>query len=236
MSIPTFYHPQLLESDSSVEMSAEESAHAVKSRRLRAGQKIRLFNGRGLVASAKMSSINRSSVQVSIIQCRQFNKNENNVSVLTAIPKGDRQRFMVDALCQLGVHQIIPLNCEHSVTRFTDKIAKKWQRFAIEACKQSQNAWLPVIGEQQYLDKWLAQRNSSETRLLFAHADGEIPKNLVNTEVKNQQSSVCIGPEGGFSAHEIDSFKAAGGIPISLSENILRTETAAIASMLLLRQ
>ena len=233
MSRATFYHPQLLESDSIVELSAEESVHAVKSRRLRVGQEIRLFNGEGLVADAELSSIHRGSVQATLLKCRQLARNKNTISVLTAIPKGDRQRFMVDMLCQLGVEQITPLNCEHSVTRFNEKIAQKWQRYAIESCKQSQNAWLPLIQEGQHLAKLLELKKGVGEVWFYADRDGKL---LANTVPVAHDRTIFIGPEGGFSAHEIELFKAAEGTPVRLSDNILRTEAAAIASIVLLRR
>lgn len=225
----TFYHPQLLESDINVELSAEESAHATRSRRLRVGQGISLFNGKGLVATAELSSLNRGRVQANIQQCQHLARNQTKISVFTAIPKGDRQRFMVEALCQLGVDQITPLNCEHSVTRCSEKIIKKWQRYAIEACKQSQNGWLPHVQQGQKIGHCLEGENAIDGLVLFADPAGEWP---ASTDFITEQKNIFIGPEGGFSTTEIELFNAFGATPLRLSDNILRIETAAIASVI----
>jgi len=233
MSIPTFYHPQLLASDSSLELSPNEAAHASKSRRLRAGQKIRLFNGDGLVADAELSLIERNRVQVAVSACRQLSKPQSNISICTAVPKGDRQRFMIDALCQLGVARITPLNCDYSVTRFSQKMAQKWQRFAVEACKQSQNAWLPQIDPAQDIEMCLSQNEHCQKGFYYADLDGA--QRGVSASSPDQPC-IFVGPEGGFSEREKDLFQSAGGNPVRLASHILRIETAAIASMALFNQ
>ena len=159
MAVPSFYTPDLNSAMTELMLPQEEAAHAIKSRRLGQGQAIRLFNGKGLVCAAEIVSADRRNVSVTLSDFVQHQTIEPALIVAAAVPKGDRQKVMVDALTQLGVSQIQPLLCEHSVTRFNDKMRAKWQRWAIEACKQSQNPWLPSIAEQCDLPQLLAGPN-----------------------------------------------------------------------------
>ena len=228
MATPTFYHPQLTADSRQVELSAAESAHAAKSRRLRAGQDIRLFDGKGLVAKAVIVESIRGSICAEVSSCQRSASRQSGLIIATAIPKGDRQRTMVDMLTQLGVYQIIPLQCEHSVTRFSDNMRSKWQRISVEACKQSQNPWLPTIGEYQTIMELLESR-SEQSKMTFFYADGA-GERMSQLTFDSDHTVILVGPEGGFSSAESAQLQSAGISPVRLSTGILRTETAAISA------
>lgn len=223
MAIPTFYHPDLAQGDGKIQLSEDEAAHALRSRRLVTGQAVQLLNGKGLVAQAEISEIDHRSVFVTVSEVTQAKQNESNLTIATAVPKGDRQRFMVEMLTQLGVKEIVPLACEHSVTRYKPKMHDKWQRWAIEACKQSQNPWLPEIDEGLALGDLL---KIAPNRLIYADKSGD---SISNSGVQVEDPIVLIGPEGGFSEAELALFKTAGLASLSTAGHILRTETAAVA-------
>ncbi|MFT6407745.1 MAG: 16S rRNA (uracil1498-N3)-methyltransferase [Arenicella sp.] len=178
MSIPSFYYPLLASNDCVISLDANEASHAVKSRRLRVGQTVRIFNGAGRQAIGILSLIERRSVRVELSSIEQLEQPARKVSIAVAVPKGDRQKVMVDMLTQLGVFEIIPLRCQYSVTKFSPAIAEKWARVAVEACKQSQNPWLPIITSERDLDDLLSSREDAssaggQVNLLVANADGD---------------------------------------------------------------
>lgn len=223
MAIPSFYHPTLSEDVFQVELDPAEAAHAVKARRLKAGQKVRLFDGNGLQALGELSAINRRSASVMIAEFKRAEIVRRRLSIAVAIPKGDRQKVMLDMLTQLGVTEIIPLICEYSVSKVSNNTYDKWQRVVIEAAKQSQNPFLPIIGPERSLDELLT---TTATPVLFANADGQVLSKL-NSEYNNVL--VLVGPEGGFSEREFDLFRQMNISSIALGGHILRTEVAAIA-------
>lgn len=225
MAIPSFYHPDLVPEDTLVQLSNNEALHASKSRRLGAGQPVILLNGKGLVARSEIESVAQREVSVRVLSTEQKEKIEHPLTVATAVPKGDRQRVMVDMLTQLGVKELIPLACEHSVTRYKPNMHQKWRRWAVEACKQSQNPWMLEIDEDISLVNLL--KIASE-RMVFADINGLAMKDLKPHMLK-QNTILVIGPEGGFSDAEITLFHEQEVKSLKSSGHILRTETAAVA-------
>lgn len=223
MGTPTFYHPELDQTCHQVKLSADEAAHALRSRRLTVGQEVRLLDGKGMIAQGEISGIEQRSVEVSIAALKQVEQPAARLTIAAAVPKGDRQRFMVEMLTQLGVNEIIPVAFEHSVTRYRPKMHDKWQRWAIEACKQSQNPWLPEIDEGIALSDLI---QIAPDRLVYADLSGAPASSFEN---KSTEPIVLIGPEGGFSEAEMALFAAAELPSIQTSDHILRTETAAVA-------
>lgn len=223
MATPCFYHPELNLDSKLITLSSSEANHAAKSRRLAVGQDVKLLNGRGLIASGHITEIENRVVR---LQADIVTSHARKVefSIATAIPKRDRQKVMIDMLTQLGVSEIIPLACEHSVTRFKPNMHDKWSRVAIEACKQSQNPWLPEIDEE-ILTVDLVKVASK--RLVFADANGAAIKDLAH---KTNNLIVMIGPEGGFSPAERTLFYDNGIKSVTLGCHILRTETAAVTA------
>ena len=224
MSIASFYCPELQLNDVSVELDSSEAAHAVKARRLRHGDDVRLFNGNGVSALGHLSTVERRHVVVELDSFSQHEAPQFCLSIAVAIPKGDRQKVLVDMLTQLGIFEIIPLCCDRSVTKFSKNTIEKWQRGAIEACKQSQNPWLPKFVNEASLDDLL--KDSSRT-LYYADASGANLKSFSNT---SSNITLIIGPEGGFSPREFDLLEQACIPSFKVGPYILRTEAAAIAA------
>ena len=224
MAIPSFYHPALSESDTSIELSQAEAGHAMKSRRLRSGAAVRVLNGQGLIGHGSLSISGREAT-VELTRCERFAKRPQEITLATAIPKGDRHKIMLDMVTQLGVAKIVPLACERSVTSFSNNMREKWSRIMIEACKQSQNPWLPEIADEVPPMEFVRQFSG---RLLYADGVG---KSLAELNSEPQlTTAVMVGPEGGFSDQEIDYFVSNQLLPVRLGANILRTETAVVAA------
>ena len=234
MSIPSFYYPSLAVSDTVITLDANEASHAVKSRRLGVGQEVRLFNGTGMLAIGSLSVVERRTVMVTLNLIEQLQAPKQKISIAVAVPKGDRQKVMVDMLTQLGVFEIIPLRCRYSVTKFSPNTTEKWLRVAIEACKQSQNPWLPIIASEcdleQLLDSGEGGSNHSglnQRNLVVANSDGG---SLLSLASRHSDITVIIGPEGGFSEQEFAKLNQLLVPSIAIGSYILRTEAAAIAA------
>lgn len=231
MSIPTFFHADLVLGATQASLVDSEIAHARNSRRLKAGQEIKLLNGSGLLAECRIEQIGRDLLTVSVQEIREVAQTSHKLIIATAIPKGDRQRTMVDMLTQLAVSEIIAVQCDHSVTTVKDKQLQKWQRVAIEACKQSQNPWLPSIGQSLTVPALLESvQRQANTQAYYADAIGGRISVALKPAVPHGNTIILIGPEGGFSAAEVSLFDRAGLPCLGLAAHILRTETAAITA------
>jgi len=191
---------------------------------------VNVLNGLGVSASGTILVINKRAVEIKLDSYHFSEKKVPALTIATAIPKGDRQKVMVDMLTQLGVSEIIPLECEHSVTRYSDNLRQKWLRSAIESCKQSQNPWLPKI-TKAYNIQQLIEKN--DYYIVYADASGQSMTSVRSAVAKSDVSNlmVIIGPEGGLSKSELTFLNSQYIQPISLANNILRTETAAITAM-----
>ena len=228
MAIPSFFHPGLNNRESTIELEPSEASHAVKARRLRVGDTVRIFNGNGLSANGVLQSIERRAVTLELHEFEMHSRPEQAISVAVAIPKGDRQKVLIDNLTQLGLFEIIPLRCDRSVTKTSKNTLEKWQRVAIEACKQSQNPWLPKVLGERSLDELLSE---SERSLYYADACGEPISDVKKTVSTSSLVTIIVGPEGGFTLQEFTKLEQNSISSFKLGPYILRTEAAAIAAV-----
>lgn len=254
MSPPRFFL-DVFPAQGCVSLSKEDARHAQSVLRLKVGDSLQLFDGRGNQAEASIVRMSKSSVEVDVVASDSVSRElPRKLELIVALPKGDRQKVLIDMLVQLGVDQLTPLHCERSVAQPTDNAVERLQRSVIETCKQcGRNQLMQVnaptsigqLGEQKQ-DK---SNVSSPIRTLnlFAHPYGTYrpllellrsacgdqasePKreDLPSPSIQPPKARVIIGPEGGLSDAECEQLLTAGWTQASLGSSILRIETAAI--------
>ncbi len=210
-----------------------EAHHALRVLRMQIGQPVQLFNGQGLVAESIITEIEprKPRLQVIINDICTDPRPKHTFVVATAIPKGPRADSMVDQLSQLGVTTWQPLMTEYSATTTRPKKIDKWRRIAIESAKQSGRSWLMRIPEPILLTNLLQQlQDQPLNTAIVAHPDGETVDSVrLNTILQTHETTLLIGPEGGFSSDEIHAAQNASAIPLRFSPHIMRIETAAVA-------
>ena len=229
-----FYFPELGESDTSVTLVGEEARHAVAVRRIRVGEEISVSNGQGLIASCDVTSIANKppSVELSIRQVNVIPP-PRTIHLAAAMPKGDRQRVLLDMVTQVGISEFTPLMCERSVSKENEKAQERWQRICLEAMKQSRRAWLPRVNPSVALTGFLDSLPQGQV-LCCASAEGQGVLGM--TSIKPEVAiAMVIGPEGGFTENEIEYLRKAGALEFNLGDGILRTETAAVVAAALIR-
>ncbi len=228
---PWFYLDEIPGKDKEVVLSGSEARHATGARRLEVGSRVCLFDGNGLVAVARIQTLgNRGRNPVLLLEevARQ-SRPQVEWHLASALPKGDRQGVMLDMLTQLGVSSFTPLHCEYSVVKTSEKSLARFQRIVIESCKQSRRAFVPEIRSAVAPLELVI---NSQATVWFAHPGGNSPvqlAQLVQDTDKSRSLTIMIGPEGGFSEHEVQVMQDRGAGMVSLGEAILRTETAAVA-------
>lgn len=211
-------------------LSSQESYHAVKVRRLKQGDKLLLLNGSGTMAFAFIEQCDSSGLVTCVESVKQIEASKRVIRIAVALPKGDRQKQMLEMLAQLGVTSIVPLLCEFSVSQYSEKVMQRWRRALLEACKQSENPFLPQLFDAQTVLSFVdTERELSKTAqhlVFYADINGVLPSSLKLDET-NQHISIAIGPEGGFSKDEVSILEKNGITKLKLSNHILRIETAA---------
>lgn len=238
MSLPRFFVPELDSATGPIILDPEEARHAMV-RRLNRGDQVGLFNGLGLEQTGRIAALGKGKLVVELAgpPTETPLPNHRNIVALSLV-KWDRFRLAVEKAVELGVTDIWPLkadlsqNIHHNVTQKATKVA-------IEAMKQSGRSGLPGIKEPmtlpELIDKALDQVDPrawklvglAEGRPFFqAVPAGQVPREIV----------FLVGPEGGLTDREINLALDAGFEPVSLSDAILRTETAAAAAAAMMGQ
>jgi len=229
MAIPKFFHQaDNFRKEETIILSEDEARHASQSRRLQVSDEVLLLNGDGLIATGYFTELNRKKAVVLIKQVKEVKRSEKRIIIASALPKGDRQKVMIDMLTQLGVNDFIPLETEFSIVKANDKSLEKWRRLVIEACKQSGNPFLMNIHSPLSLSELMTNEVWHQSRVFFADQQAS-KKQLTNLTEKNACLAI-IGPEGGFSDIELERFTSEGTGKMQLSTHILRTEAAAVAA------
>ena len=210
-----------------VTLDAQEARHAATSRRQRAGEQVVLIDGKGCRGSATIVTLDRKEMTLRIDTVDRLPRPTPDIVLAAAIAKGDRQSTLLDMAAQTGVFRYIPLICERSSVMPRTQNPARWRRILIQACKQSHNPYLPEIGEAGAPGELASSLAAGDTELFMATPEGEPQPSVCGAG----RAAVFIGPEGGFSSTEEAELIEAGAMPLTLGNNVLRIETAAVAAV-----
>ncbi len=216
-----------------VELEKEESHHAAKVLRLKAGDPVELFDGQGLTGQGSIDRV-ASRVAVAITSIIESPPPVPRITLATAIPKGPRADVMIEQLSQLGCDRIIPLRTVRSVVDPRDTKLDRFARAAIESAKQCCRAHLMTVAPAVDLRELLNGLRSEPHDLhLIAMPGGD--RDIASQIAAAKSMLILIGPEGGWTDSEIAAAREAGCKHWSLGPNILRIETAAAAAVAIVR-
>ncbi len=224
---------------SRVVLDQEESHHLAKVMRLGPRAEITLFDGTGREFAGIVSRVGSSGVHVEVNQPQWVNRElPIKLTIAVGLPKGDRQKILVEKAVELGVHRLIPLNTQRGVAQPVPKAVARLRRSVIEASKQCGRNRLMVIAEPL---SWADYAVSAEDAIrVFADPQATTPWSADWFGERLQQvgdaqggpiaSVVCgVGPEGGWSGAERQLADDQDWQPVRLGERILRVETAVLA-------
>ena len=221
-------------------------SHLAKVLRARSGDELVLFNGDGREFSCAVEAVRGSRVSVSIGAARTVDRESPlKLTLIQCIPRGDRMDFIVQKATELGIARIVTVFSQRSVVRLdgAQAAAKRahWRAVAVSACEQCGRTRLPGIEAPQPLLNYLGALQPPEgapadapVRLVLEPerappAAGAAPRDI------GRGAEIAIGPEGGFAADELEAFQLCGFSAIGLGPRVLRTETAAIAAIVMLQ-
>jgi len=236
-----------LQSGSVVELPRETGAHLAKVLRARSGDEVVLFNGDGREFTGAVEKVQGSRVSASIGAARTIDRESPfQLTLVQCVPRGDRMDFIVQKATELGVVHIIPVLSQRSVVRLDEgQAASKqlhWRAVAVSACEQCGRNRLPNIAAPQPLLNYLgalAQANDSLRLVLEPERARRTERGAPSIDIASSQSvalaEIAIGPEGGFAPEELEAFDLSSFSRVSLGPRVLRTETAAIAAIVVLQ-
>ena len=226
-----YYHQNIPVPPACITLDEGESLHAATSRRQQSGDEVTVIDGKGCRASGSIDSVSRSAVRVQIHACSQIEKQGPDLILASALPKGERLKTMLSMIAQLGVVAFVPLDCKRSTVKPDTVNVTRWQRIFREACKQSHNPYFPRIEQCAQPIQCVQKLRKGDMAVWVADpSGGGIPPTTGSIPV-----GICIGPEGGFTEDEKEGMITLGGRLFSLGSNMLRIETAAVASISIVR-
>lgn len=220
-----FFSETVLQVDRSVELQGQEAQHLGRVLRAKPGDQVVLFDGSGAQFPAEVTEVARNTVCLTPLSREVVDRESpRQVHLAVAMPKGDRQKWLIEKAVELGVARLTPLKTERGVAQPTDSALKRLQRAVIEASKQCGRNRLMQVDEAVDWDHLLEARSGEANRWIAHPAEAAEELQISNTE------SVCVavGPEGGFSDEEVQAASEAGWRCCRLGARILRVETAAL--------
>ena len=209
-------------------LEGDEARHLTRVLRAKVGDTVSLFDGRGREWPARVAAIGRDRVE---LDAAEPTVDPAPVAIpltlAVALPKGDRQKWMVEKLTELGATRLIPLETTRGVAEATASAQARLERGVIESCKQCGRNTLMEIAAGRPLERLLAEVPAGAC-VVIAHPGGRLLDAATMPPTATAMIAV-VGPEGGFTDEELCIAERAGAIRISLGPHILRVETAAIA-------
>lgn len=205
--------------------------------RIKEGSYLEIFDEKGNAYQCLVEGL-QDKVFLKVIKKLEVRANEVRVTVACAIPKKAKMDEIVEKLTQLGVERIIPLETSRVIVKL-DKARKilrhkRWEKIAVSAAEQSKRQSIPVVEQVKGMKEVLAEAGNYDLKIIPTLAGSRISiKDALCVKPKN--ILIFIGPEGDFTDEEVTLAKKTGCVPVSLGENVLRVDTAAIAVVSFIR-
>ena len=214
-----------IENDSA-HLNAEESWHCCKVLRKKAGDKVTVIDGKGLIAGGLLSFVSEKKCTVKLNEPAVLQKKHGYYLHLAIAPtkQMDRIEWMLEKAVEIGLDEITFIQCKNS-ERVNLKI-DRLQKIVESAVKQSLQAYLPKVNALTAFNEFSKSATAEQKLLAHCYAQDKFP--IQSLAFKNKSTLICIGPEGDFSPEEIETALKLNYQAISLGENRLRTETAGL--------
>jgi 16S rRNA (uracil1498-N3)-methyltransferase len=226
--------------DGRIRVTGEDAYHLGRAIRLKAGEKIRVSTDAERNFICEAVSFDSDALTLQILEESEDTEPANRIILFQAIPKGSRMETVIEKAVELGASEIIPVDMKYCVVRLDEKKkasrVQRWQKIADGAARQSKRSQMPKVGPVLSFREAADQLQSLDISLVpYENAQGAAYTMELLRKIKPGQSvGILIGPEGGFAPEEIDYLRDSKKAEvISLGHRILRTDTAAIATMTL---
>ena len=219
-----FFDKNISENSLNHELNYEQSHHLHNVLRKTRGFKLTLTDGNGLEWLGEIHSYKNKRIELKKTSLKIHKKSKKKIHLVIAPAKNiKRMEWMLEKLTEIGISSITPILCDHSERKSlkTERLIK----IMISALKQSKQFFLPKLYSMISFKNYIKKINKP---FYIAHCMDENLKSLFEIDFENIENTILIGPEGDFSEKEIKLSINSGGIPVSIGNNILRTETAGI--------
>ncbi len=222
-----FYNPDITENDTEFSFDKEECRHIVKVLRKSEGDTIHITNGKGelFIAEIILADLKNCTAKITERQL-QSPKTYYLHMVVAPTKTNERYEWFLEKATEIGVDEITPVICDHSERKVIK--TERYQKIIQSAMKQSLSYYMPALNDPINFSDFIKKNVSGQK--FIAHCEDSQKMPLQRVALADHKITILVGPEGDFSIDEIKMSIKNGYTPISLGNNRLRTETAAIVA------
>lgn len=238
--MPRFYIPQPRIEQELLKVEGSEVRHIRRVLRLKVGDRLVLFDGsakeyEGIIVEESPSLVVMRVENIS----SPAKESPLEITLAQSLLKGEKMEYLIQKATELGIKKIIPFFSSRSVP-LLDKSKKlrryhRWEKIAIEACKQCGRIAVPKVEPLQNYSEMLGMASLEALRLILWEKEGQGLKEVLKESKGRTKVFFMVGPEGGMSDEEVEEAKRGGFIPITLGKRILRSETAGLCLLSVLQ-
>jgi 16S rRNA (uracil1498-N3)-methyltransferase len=233
-SLPVFFAEQLPPEGTETVLDGPEGRHAATVRRLRPGERLVLTDGCGGVAACEVLETSRDRLRLHVLRCQTAPAPVLRVTLAQALIKGERGELAVELATEAGVDAVLPWRANRCVARWEEgpraaKALSRWRETARQAAKQARRAWFPEVAEPVDTTG-LGQRCTTAAGCLVLHEAARESLAAVPLPAEGELV-IVVGPEGGITDAELATLTAAGGRPVRLGPEVLRSSSAGIVAL-----
>lgn len=220
-----FYYPDLVNSNF-IELPEDESKHCIRVLRKKIGDEIFLIDGIGNQALCKITIDNPKKCQLQVSSIQNYKNQQVGLHLAIAPTKNfDRMDWMLEKCTEIGVTEITFIETENSERNKVNR--ERCEKILIQSIKQSKQYWLPKLNDLVLFKHFLNNKNLADFNCMMAWCN-ENQTTINQAFIEQKPTVVLIGPEGDFTAQEAELAAQKNFKSITLGNNILRTETAAV--------
>lgn len=234
--MPRFFLRDIPDAADTIIIEGNDAGHIINSLRMSKGEAVTVCDGCGTDYSCVVEKLSEASVYLKIYK-RCKNISEPSVFAVSyfSLPKGDKAETVIQKAVELGASKIVPFISERCISRPDEKgLRKKHERYikiSEEAAKQCGRGIIPYVSPVISFEEAVDDAISYDIPLILYEAESRCSIKQALSQKEFKSAAVMSGPEGGFSAEEIQYAAKAGLISVSLGKRILRCETAPIAGL-----
>jgi len=212
----------------SYEFDSEDAHHAIKVLRIAAGEIFNLSDGKGAWSRVSVTNVNKKSMSVKVLESGFEEALNEHFTIVQAIPKGDRIKESIELSTEGGADRIVMWKAARSIGRADEKM-EKLQQTAREASKQSRRFHIPEVSGVITTDLVVDEIAKADLAIVLHESATMQLSQVVQPGVK--KVTIIIGPEGGLTDEEVETFVAAGAKVALLGRPILRSAHAGLAAL-----
>ncbi len=214
-------------------LGGPEGRHAAAVRRLRTGESLVLIDGAGALAPATVVAAGRAELALEVGHGRHEPPPRVRVTLVQALPKGERGELAVELSTEAGVDTIVPWAAHRCIARWrtpdqVEKGLRRWRATAREAAKQARRSHVPIV-EPLASTAGVVELIGARAALVL-HESSITPLAAADLPVAGDVVLI-VGPEGGLTEEELTVFVSAGATVVRLGPQVLRTSTAAVVAL-----